>query len=113
MRHFPALAFLLFCLTGYTQESAVATTAAANLETASAIEQTRTLTFAQMGQSNGVQLSGINRFIELNSGIRLDELVTRASLSLRVLYPQGMRHEQSFVRVYVNNQLSGLSQLSG
>jgi len=65
-----------------------------------------------MGQPNGVRLSGINRFVDLNSGIRLDELVTRASLSLRVLYPQGMRHDQSFVRVYVNNQLSGLSQLS-
>lgn len=65
-----------------------------------------------MGQPNGVRLSGVNRFVDLNSGIRLDELVTRANLSLRVLYPQGMRHDQSFVRVYVNNQLSGISQLS-
>ncbi|MEK9815839.1 MAG: cellulose biosynthesis cyclic di-GMP-binding regulatory protein BcsB, partial [Limnobacter sp.] len=65
-----------------------------------------------MGQPNGVRLSGVNRFVDLNSGIRLDELVTRANLSLKVLYPQGMRHDQSFVRVYVNNQLSGLSQLS-
>jgi len=79
---------------------------------APAIERTRTLTFAQMGQPNGVRLSGVNRFVDLNSGIRLDELVTRANLSLKVLYPQGMRHDQSFVRVYVNNQLSGLSQLS-
>jgi len=112
MRHLLPLALFLFCLTGFTQESGAPTTASANVETAPAVERTRTLTFAQMGQPNGVRLSGVNRFVDLNSGIRLDELVTRANLSLRVLYPQGMRHDQSFVRVYVNNQLSGISQLS-
>ncbi|WP_341236706.1 cellulose biosynthesis cyclic di-GMP-binding regulatory protein BcsB [uncultured Limnobacter sp.] len=112
MRHIFYLAFALFCLTGHAQESIEANTSAANLESTVAIERSRTLTFTEMGQPNGVRLSGINRFVDLNSGIRLDELVTRANLSLRVLYPQGMRHDQSFVRVYVNNQLSGISQLS-
>lgn len=65
-----------------------------------------------MGQSSGVRLTGTNRFVDLNSGIRLDELVTQASLNLKVLYPQGMRHDQSFIRVYVNEQLSAVSQLS-
>lgn len=112
MRHILYLAFALFCLTGHAQESAEANTLVANVEGTAAIERSRTLTFTEMGQPNGVRLSGINRFVDLNSGIRLDELVTRANLSLRVLYPQGMRHDQSFVRVYVNNQLSGISQLS-
>ncbi len=112
MRHLLFSAFFLFCLTGYSQERGEPAAGPTGQETAPAVERTRTLTFAQMGQPNGVRLSGINRFVDLNSGIRLDELVTRASLSLRVLYPQGMRHDQSFVRVYVNNQLSGLSQLS-
>ncbi|HEX4880414.1 MAG TPA: cellulose biosynthesis cyclic di-GMP-binding regulatory protein BcsB [Limnobacter sp.] len=75
-------------------------------------EKTRTLTFATMGQPNGVKLTGVARFLDLNSGIRLDELVTRASLQLKVLYPAGMRHDQSFLRVYVNDQLSTIHQLS-
>lgn len=103
MRSLITFAFCLFCLTGHTQESTPPD---------STVERTRVLTFSEMGQPSGVQLSGTSRFVELNSGIRLDELVTSASLSLKVLYPQGMRHDQSFVRVYVNNQLSGISQLS-
>ena len=112
MRQLLSLALFLFCLTGYTQESKEPNTSPDNPTSVPILERSRTLTFAQMGQPNGVRLSGVNRFVDLNSGIRLDELVTRANLSLKVLYPQGMRHDQSFVRVYVNNQLSGLSQLS-
>lgn len=104
MRHLLCLTIILFCLTGHAQESTE--------PVVTAVDRSRILTFTEMGQPNGVRLSGLNRFVDLNSGIRLDELVTRANLSLRVLYPQGMRHDQSFVRVYVNNQLSGISQLS-
>lgn len=75
-------------------------------------EKTRTITLATMGQPNGVKLSGISRFIDLSAGVRLDELVTKATLELKVLYPPGMRHDQSFLRVYINDQLSNIHQLS-
>ena len=75
-------------------------------------EQRRTLEFSAMGQPNGIRLTGINRFVEMNSGVRLDELVLGARLSLKVLYPPGMRHDQSFIRVYINDQLAAISQLS-
>ncbi|MCR2747103.1 cellulose biosynthesis cyclic di-GMP-binding regulatory protein BcsB [Limnobacter parvus] len=114
MRPFIALAVCLACLSSHAQENATTTvtTPTSAQDSAPVAERARVLTFAQMGQADGVRLSGSSRFIELNSGIRLDELVTRASLSLKVLYPQGMRHDQSFIRVYVNNQLSGISQLN-
>lgn len=72
---------------------------------------TRTLTLAAMGRPNGLRLSGVTRVSELSTGIRLDELVTKANFKLKVIYPQGMRHDQSFIRVYVNNQLAGMAQL--
>lgn len=72
---------------------------------------TRSLTLAAMGKPNGLRLSGVTRVSELNTGIRLDELVTKATFKMKVIYPQGMRHDQSFIRVYVNNQLAGMAQL--
>ncbi|HEX4916893.1 MAG TPA: cellulose biosynthesis cyclic di-GMP-binding regulatory protein BcsB [Limnobacter sp.] len=75
-------------------------------------EKTRILSFATMGQPNGVKLTGVSRFVDLSAGIRLDELVKQAKLELKLLYPAGMRHDQSFIRVYVNNQLSTIHQLS-
>lgn len=74
--------------------------------------KTRTVRFADMGQPSGVKLSGVTPSASLNAGVRLDELVTQASLNLKLLYPQGMRHDQSFIRVYVNEQLSAISPLS-
>ena len=113
MRKTLSLALIFCCLSAHAQEvAAPIIPEPTEPEIAATLERSRNLTFADMGQSNGVRLSGINRVVDLNSGIRLDELVIRASLNLRVLYPQGMRHDQSFVRVYVNNQLSGISQLS-
>lgn len=113
MRKTFSLALIFCCLSVNAQEAvALGVSEQTEVKVASAVERSRSLTFTDMGQSNGVRLSGINRVVDLNSGIRLDELVTRASLNLRVLYPQGMRHDQSFVRVYVNNQLSAVSQLS-
>lgn len=112
MRYFTSLALLLFCLGAHAQVSTTERATGNDLNVAPQAEKTRTLTFADMGQPSGIRLSGLNRIVDLSSGIRLDELVTKASMNLRVLYPQGMRHDRSFVRVYVNNQLSGLSQLS-
>jgi len=113
MKHTFSMALCVFCLTGQAQQAVeqVQRTDMSRQE-AAGDERQRTLTFSEMGQSSGVRLTGTNRFVDLNSGIRLDELVTRASLKLKVLYPQGMRHDQSFIRVYVNDQLSALSQLS-
>lgn len=113
MKNTFSIALCVFCLTGHAQQAVELTQRAdtARLE-AAGVEKQRTLKFSEMGQSSGVRLTGTNRFVDLNSGIRLDELVTRASLNLKVLYPQGMRHDQSFIRVYVNDQLSALSQLS-
>lgn len=110
MRYIISFVLLILCLNGQAQESDVENIPV--LDVGQTVEKTRELTFSQMGQPNGVRLSGINRFIDLNSGIRLDELVKSATLKLKVLYPQGMRHDQSFIRVYVNEQLSGMSQLS-
>lgn len=112
MRHTLSIALCLLCLSGHAQEPATTGTPVAEKENTSQVEQVRTLTFPEMGQTSGIKLTGINRFVELNAGVRLDELVTRASLNLHMLYPPGMRHDQSFVRVYVNNQLSSITQLS-
>ncbi len=113
MKHTFSIALCVFCLTGHAQlPVTTAQQATAVRSETQGVERQRTLTFSEMGQSSGVRLTGTNRFVDLNSGIRLDELVTRASLNLKVLYPQGMRHDQSFIRVYVNDQLSALSQLS-
>ena len=112
MQHVISIAILLFCLTGQAQESKALDKIDEAVELKPSIEKTRSLTFSQMGQIDGARLTGLKRFVELSSGIRLDELVTSARLSLKVLYPQGMRHDQSFVRVYVNNQLSAIAPLS-
>lgn len=73
--------------------------------------QVRSLTMAAMGKPNGITLTGYANRTELNSGVRLDEAVTKATLRLKATYPPGMRHDQSFIRVYVNNQLAGMAQL--
>ena len=113
MKYTFSIALCVSCLAVNAQQVAPPVLQAATVpQEAVAPEKQRILTFAEMGRSNGVRLTGTNRFVDLNSGIRLDELVTRASLNLKVLYPQGMRHDQSFIRVYVNDQLSALSQLS-
>lgn len=112
MRAIITTALCLFCLPGFTQEPVLQGTVVPTQEVAATAEKTRTQRFSEMGQPNGARLSGANRVVDLNSGVRLDELVVRASLNLKVLYPQGMRHEQSFIRVYVNNQLSAIEQLS-
>lgn len=72
----------------------------------------RVVSLENLGRPQGVQLSGVNRRAQLSAGVRLDELVTEASLALRMIYPPGMRHDQSFLRVYVNDQLTAISQLS-
>lgn len=73
--------------------------------------KTRTLTLAAMGQPNGIKLTGLVKSVNLSTGVRLDELVTSARLDLKAIYPPGMRHDQSFIRVYVNDQLAGMAQL--
>ena len=74
-------------------------------------ETQRVVKLSTLGQANGIQLTGLNRSVSMNAGVRLDELVTAARLDLKVIYPPGMRHDQSFIRVYVNGQLAGMHQL--
>lgn len=112
MRTTITTALCLFCLAGYAQEQLSPGTEFTTQMMPTPAEKTRAQRFSEMGLPNGARLTGVNRVVDLNSGIRLDELVTRARLDLDVLYPQGMRHEQSFIRVYVNNQLSAIQQLS-
>ncbi|MCQ8895415.1 cellulose biosynthesis cyclic di-GMP-binding regulatory protein BcsB [Limnobacter humi] len=121
----PLLPIALFTVTAFAvsaqaqpvtlQPAATATAvinAAATLPPTAPAGSERTLTLANMGQPGGIKLTGVNKSIELNSGVRLDELVKRASLNLKMMYPSGMRHDQSFIRVYVNNQLAAISPLT-
>lgn len=111
MRKHLALASLcLFIGTPAQAEAPVENKAAASAQVSP--QKERVLTFAMMGQPTGAKLSGLSHSVRLNSGIRLDELVTHAKLDLKVMYPQGMRHDQSFIRVYINEQLAAISQLS-
>ncbi|NJM32874.1 MAG: hypothetical protein HC848_08515, partial [Limnobacter sp.] len=74
--------------------------------------EARTLSFAQMGNPQGIQLSGIHTTTTLNAGVRLDELIKQARMNLKLIYPPGMKHEQSFLNVRVNGQTAGVVQLS-
>ncbi|HEX5484460.1 MAG TPA: cellulose biosynthesis cyclic di-GMP-binding regulatory protein BcsB [Limnobacter sp.] len=73
--------------------------------------KSRVLTLAAMGQPNGIKLTGLMKSVNLSTGVRLDEFITAAKLDLKAIYPPGMRHDQSFIRVYVNDQLAGMAQL--
>ena len=111
MRIIIATAFCIFCLTGHTQEPVSLPSSSPPSNKVINAAKTKTIRLADMGQPDGTRLTGGNRIVDLNYGVRLDELVSNAQLDLKVIYPQGMRHEQSFIRVYVNNQLSAVEQL--
>lgn len=107
-----AILLLVFATGAYSQTSQDVDSGQSSATTPVQAENRRTLELSEMGQPSGIRLTGVNRFVEMNSGVRLDELVLGARLSLKVLYPPGMRHDQSFIRVYVNDQLAAISQLS-
>ncbi|MDX1670278.1 MAG: cellulose biosynthesis cyclic di-GMP-binding regulatory protein BcsB, partial [Limnobacter sp.] len=73
--------------------------------------ETREITFAQMGRPRGYQLTGVLTTANLNSGVRLDEIIVDATMRLRILYPPGMTYSASYIRVLVNGQLAGVHQL--
>lgn len=73
--------------------------------------KTREVTLAQMGRPKGYQLNGIITTANLNSGVRLDELIVDAKMRLRMIYPPGMTYSASYLRVMVNGQLAGVHQL--
>ncbi len=73
---------------------------------------TRSMTFAQLGRPKGLSLSGLITSDRINSGVRLDELITQAELDLKLLYPPGLEFRTSYLRVLVNDQLAGLYPLN-
>lgn len=73
--------------------------------------QTREITLAQMGRPKGYQLTGIFTKANLNSGVRLDEIIVSARFRMKIAYPPGMTYDASYIRVMVNGQLAGVYQL--
>ncbi len=65
----------------------------------------RTVTFAQLGQTNGLRLRGTEGSGDVNFGIRLDQTVASALLRLRYTYSPAMLPDLSQLKVYLNEEL--------
>jgi hypothetical protein len=65
----------------------------------------RTLTFAQLGQSNGLRLRGTEGSADINFGVRLDHTVASALLRLRYAYSPALLPDLSQIKVYLNEEL--------
>lgn len=73
--------------------------------------QKREITLTQMGRPKGYQLTGIFTKANLNSGVRLDELILDAKFRMKIAYPPGLTYDASYIRIMVNGQLAGVHQL--
>ncbi|VVD81807.1 cellulose synthase regulator BcsB [Pandoraea capi] len=65
----------------------------------------RTVTFAQLGQTNGLRLRGTEGSGDVNFGIRLDQTVASALLRLRYTYSPALIPDLSQLKVYLNEEL--------
>lgn len=65
----------------------------------------RTVTFAQLGQTNGLRLRGTEGAGDVNFGIRLDQTVASALLRLRYAYSPALIPDLSQLKVYLNEEL--------
>ncbi len=65
----------------------------------------RTLDFQDMGWYGPVQLRGVEGVMNLPFGVRLDEVVSSATLHLRYSYSPALIPELSHLRVLMNNQV--------
>ncbi|BET10157.1 cellulose biosynthesis cyclic di-GMP-binding regulatory protein BcsB [Pandoraea sputorum] len=65
----------------------------------------RTVTFAQLGQTNGLRLRGTEGSGDVNFGIRLDQSVASALLRLRYAYSPALIPDLSQLKVYLNEEL--------
>ncbi|VVE14245.1 cellulose synthase regulator protein [Pandoraea communis] len=65
----------------------------------------RTVTFAQLGQTNGLRLRGTEGAGDVNFGIRLDQTVASALLRLRYTYSPALIPNLSQLKVYLNEEL--------
>ncbi|VVE61673.1 cellulose synthase regulator BcsB [Pandoraea captiosa] len=65
----------------------------------------RTVTFAQLGQTNGLRLRGTEGSGDVNFGIRLDQSVASALLRLRYTYSPALIPDLSQLKVYLNEEL--------
>lgn len=65
----------------------------------------RTVTFAQLGQTNGLRLRGTEGSGDVSFGIRLDQTVASALLRLRYAYSPALLPDLSQLKVYLNEEL--------
>lgn len=65
----------------------------------------RTITFAQLGQSNGLRLRGTEGSADVNFGVRLDQTVASALLRLRYAYSPALLPDLSQLKIYLNEDL--------
>ncbi|AKM28922.1 hypothetical protein AB870_00430 [Pandoraea faecigallinarum] len=65
----------------------------------------RTVTFAQLGQTNGLRLRGTEGSGDVNFGVRLDQSVASALLRLRYSYSPALIPDLSQLKVYLNEEL--------
>ncbi|WP_374618402.1 cellulose biosynthesis cyclic di-GMP-binding regulatory protein BcsB [Pandoraea sp.] len=65
----------------------------------------RTVTFAQLGQTDGLRLRGTEGTGDVNFGIRLDQTVASALLRLRYTYSPALIPDLSQIKVYLNEEL--------
>lgn len=75
------------------------------LAAASAGTRQRTVTFAQLGQTDGLRLRGTEGSGDVNFGIRLDQTVASALLRLRYTYSPALIPDLSQLKIYLNEEL--------
>ena len=89
---------------GASASSDAGSTALTTLPAAPGASQ-RTVTFAQLGQTNGMRLRGTEGTGDINFGIRLDQTVASALLRLRYAYSPALIPDLSQIKVYLNEEL--------
>ena len=73
--------------------------------------RTQTLDFKEFGVHGAAQLQGLDGKLTLPFGIRLDESVTKAKLTLRYSYSPALLPELSHLKIMLNNEVIGIIPL--
>ncbi|MFJ2991475.1 cellulose biosynthesis cyclic di-GMP-binding regulatory protein BcsB [Pandoraea sp. NPDC087047] len=89
---------------GATVSPDTSSTTVATLPAAPGTSQ-RTVTFAQLGQTDGLRLRGTEGTADVNFGIRLDQSVASALLRLRYTYSPALIPDLSQLKIYLNEEL--------
>lgn len=100
---FRALGWLFFLLAISASVSAFASTK----KKIGAMEDQRTVSssFREMGQYDSIQLRGTEATATINFGVRLDEVVSAATLTLRYGYSPSLISRLSHLRIKLNGEL--------